>query len=76
MDTAALRWNDACLDQVLLFILLHEQPPRVREQTLQEAIRILKPDDRLVVVDCSRSAWWNRLSCTWRPLIWAVEPFA
>src|SRR5262245_23884452 len=50
-DSAALDIADAVYDRALLFFLLHEQPAEVRRRTLAEALRILKPGGRLVIVD-------------------------
>ena len=49
-----LRIPDALYDRVLLFFLLHEMPREVREATLREALRVVKPGGKLVVVDFAR----------------------
>ena len=76
MNSAKLEFADAYFDQVLLFFLLHEQPKDVREKTMQEAARVLKPGGRLVVVDYSKPAWWNPFRYTWRYVLELLEPFA
>lgn len=76
MDSAALEFGDESFDQVLVFFLLHEQPADVREKTMQEAARVLKPGGRMVVVDYSKPAWWNPFGYTWKLFLSAVEPFA
>lgn len=75
-DSSALSAADASYDQVLLFFLLHEQPEAVRRATLSEAMRVVKPGGKVVLVDYHRPRWWHPA----RPLLWAVlrtlEPFA
>jgi ubiquinone/menaquinone biosynthesis C-methylase UbiE len=75
-DASALAAPDASYDQALLFFLLHEQPDHVRRATLAEAMRVVKPGGRIVIVDYHRPAAWNPV----RPLMWLVfrrlEPYA
>ena len=75
-DASSLASADAHYDQVLLFFLLHEMPEAVRRATLAEAVRVLKPGGRLVIVDCHRPVGWHPL----RPLMHLVfrhlEPYA
>jgi ubiquinone/menaquinone biosynthesis C-methylase UbiE len=75
-DSSCLACADASYDQVLLFFLLHEQPDPVRRKTLAEALRVVKPGGKLVIVDYHQPAKWHLL----RPLMAVVfrylEPFA
>lgn len=75
-DASALPQPDASVDQVLLFFLLHEQPASVRRATLAEALRVLKPGGKIVIVDYHRPVAWHPL----RPLMSLVfrrlEPYA
>jgi ubiquinone/menaquinone biosynthesis C-methylase UbiE len=75
-DSTALACADASYDQVLLFFLLHEQPEQARRATLAEALRVVKPGGKVVVVDFHRPSRWHLL----RPLMWTVfrllEPYA
>jgi SAM-dependent methyltransferase len=51
MDSAALSFADGSFDRALLFFLLHEQPQAVREKTLAEALRVVRPGGTLTIVD-------------------------
>lgn len=75
-DSAQLPMPPASYDRVLLFFLLHEQPPDVRKATLEEAFRVLKPGGKLVVVDYSRPVAWTPVRFTLLPILGRVEPFA
>jgi ubiquinone/menaquinone biosynthesis C-methylase UbiE len=74
-DSTALGIPDATYDQVLIFFLLHEQPLAVRRRTLAEAIRVVKPGGKIVLVDDHRPhGWWLRLAMG--ALLRRLEPFA
>ncbi len=76
MNSGALKFADASFDQVLLFFLLHEQPADVRDKTLNEAVRVLKPGGTMVVVDYSKPARFNPFRVFWKPVLQVLEPFA
>ena len=76
MDSARLRIADATYDRALLFFLLHEMPRPVREATLREALRVVKPGGKLVVVDFARPVAWHPLKYLWHPVLTRLEPFA
>lgn len=75
-DSSALGFSAGSYDQALLFFLLHEQPAEVRRRTLAEAVRVVKPGGRIVIVDYHRPSLWHPL----RPVMWPVlamlEPYA
>jgi len=75
-DAAKLSCADGVYDQVLLFFLLHEQPDAVRRATLAEAMRVLRPGGRMVIVDYHEPAAWHPLKLPLRGLLRALEPFA
>ncbi|MEN9772498.1 MAG: hypothetical protein RJA58_1141 [Pseudomonadota bacterium] len=76
MDATDLAFDDARFDQVLSFFLLHEQPADVRRRTLAEAVRVLRPGGRLIVLDYSMPQWWNPMRYFWKPILKRLEPFA
>ncbi len=75
-DSTDLDLPDAAYDQALLFFLLHEQPAAIRRRTVREALRVVKPGGRVVIVDFGRPKWWHPLRYSWLPLISCLEPFA
>jgi ubiquinone/menaquinone biosynthesis C-methylase UbiE len=75
-DSTGLPLPSASYDRALLFFLLHEQPDPVRRATLAEALRVVKPGGRLVIVDYHRPRWWNPLYWPMAALLRALEPFA
>ena len=76
MDAATLDMPEASYDNCLVFFLLHEQPRPWREHTLREALRVVKPGGKIVIVDYARPCWWHPLRYLWRPLLATLEPFA
>ena len=76
MDATDLAFDDARFDQVLSFFLLHEQPADVRRGTLAEAVRVLRPGGRLIILDYSMPQWWNPMRYFWKPILKRLEPFA
>jgi ubiquinone/menaquinone biosynthesis C-methylase UbiE len=76
MDSSALDFADARFDRALLFFLLHEQPRDVRERTLAEVWRVVKPGGRIVIVDYAQPDRSNPLRYLFRPVLAALEPFA
>src|SRR5262249_28491359 len=76
MDSTDLRLPAGSYDRVVLFFLLHEQPRDCRARTLREALRVVKPGGKVVIVDYARPRWWHPLRYLWRPLLAGLEPFA
>ena len=75
-DSTALGFADASYDRVLIFFLLHEQPLCVRRQTLAEAVRVLKPGGKMVLVDYHRPGAWHPLRHAMRWVLRQLEPYA
>jgi ubiquinone/menaquinone biosynthesis C-methylase UbiE len=75
-DSTRLHLQPASYDRALLFFLLHEQPERARRATIAEALRVLKPGGRLVIVDYHRPHRLNPLYWPMVCILRALEPFA
>jgi ubiquinone/menaquinone biosynthesis C-methylase UbiE len=75
-DSAALGLADASYDRAILFFLLHEQPEDVRRRTLREALRVIKPGGKLVIVDYHQPRRRHPLRYLFRPVLHFLEPFA
>jgi ubiquinone/menaquinone biosynthesis C-methylase UbiE len=75
-DASALACPDACYDQVLLFFLLHEQPEPVRRATLAEALRVVRPGGKVVIVDYHRPHALHPLRPLMRQVFRHLEPYA
>jgi ubiquinone/menaquinone biosynthesis C-methylase UbiE len=75
-DSTALALPDASIDQVLLFFLLHEQPEQVRRGTLAEAMRVVRPGGKIVIVDYHRPHAWHPLRPLMRQVFRRLEPYA
>jgi len=75
-DAVNLPFDDAAFDRIVVFFLMHEQPPHVRTRSLAEAWRVLRPGGRLVLVDYHRPEWWHPLRYLFGPVMRALEPFA
>ena len=75
-DSAALALPTASYDRALLFFLLHEQPEAARRATLAEALRVVKPGGRIVIVDYHRPHPLNPLYWPMVGILRTLEPFA
>jgi len=75
-DSSALALPAASVDQVLLFFLLHEQPEHVRRGTLAEAMRVVKPGGKIVIVDYHRPQAWHPLRPLMHQVFRRLEPYA
>jgi ubiquinone/menaquinone biosynthesis C-methylase UbiE len=75
-DSSSLACPDASYDQVLLFFLLHEQPEAVRRATLAEAMRVVRPGGKIVIVDYHLPVPWHPLRLLMTGVFRKLEPYA
>lgn len=75
-DSTAMQLPEHSFDAVLLFFLLHEQPDDVKAQTCREALRMVKPGGRIVLVDFHQPSAWHPWRYWYRYFLMALEPFA
>jgi len=75
-DSSSLAVPAATYDQVLLFFLLHEQPEHVRRGTLREAMRVVKPGGKIVIVDYHRPVARHPLRWLMTRVFRHLEPYA
>lgn len=75
-DSAALDLPAGGYDRALLFFLLHEQPADFRRATLAEALRVVKPGGRVVIVDYHRPRRLNPLYWPMFGILRMLEPYA
>jgi ubiquinone/menaquinone biosynthesis C-methylase UbiE len=75
-DSSALGFDNGRYEQAILFFLLHEMPLDVRRETLAEAVRVVKPGGRVVIVDYHGPSALHPLRYLFRPILAKLEPFA
>jgi len=76
MDSAALQFDDSSFDRAVLFFLLHEMPEHWRRRTLAEALRVVRPGGRIVIIEYARPWGWNPMRYLFGPILAKLEPFA
>lgn len=75
-DSSALDIASDSYDRALLFFLLHEQPEEVRRRTISEALRVVKPGGRLVILDYHRPRAPHPLYWPMVAILKTLEPYA
>ena len=75
-NSAGLDYASGTFDRALLFFLLHEMPESVRRATLAQALRVVKPGGRLVIVDYHRPRRTHPLYLPMVGILRTLEPFA
>jgi ubiquinone/menaquinone biosynthesis C-methylase UbiE len=75
-DSSSLSFHDDSFDNVIVFFLLHEQPEEVRQRTVQEALRVVRPGGKVVFVDYHKPRRTNPFRYIMIPVLHFLEPFA
>jgi ubiquinone/menaquinone biosynthesis C-methylase UbiE len=75
-DSTRLGFPDRQFDHVVVFFLLHEQPAEARLRTIREALRVVRPNGKLIVVDYHAPDRWSPLRYVMYGVLAALEPFA
>jgi ubiquinone/menaquinone biosynthesis C-methylase UbiE len=75
-NSTSLGVAPASYDRALIFFLLHEQPEEVRRETLAEAVRVVKPGGKIVLVDYHRPREWHPLRGLMTQVLARLEPYA
>ena len=75
-NSANLDFTDDTFDNVILFFLLHEQPEEVRQKTVREALRVVRPGGKVIFVDYHRPRAINPFRYVMIPILHFLEPFA
>jgi ubiquinone/menaquinone biosynthesis C-methylase UbiE len=75
-DSTTLHYETDRFDRALLFFLLHEQPESARRATLAQALRVVRPGGRIVIVDYHRPHRLNPLYWPMTGILRTLEPFA
>jgi ubiquinone/menaquinone biosynthesis C-methylase UbiE len=77
MNAESLAYASNSFDTLIIFFLLHELPPAARQRALEEALRVLKPNGRLLVAEHGANRGihpLHRFALLRRPREW-LEPF-
>lgn len=72
MNAEALAYATDSFDTLIIFFLLHELPAAARQRALEEALRVLKPNGRLLLAEYGASRGTHPLH-RFLPLRWAME---
>lgn len=75
-NAANLCFPDHSFDQAMLFFLLHELPEEVRAKALREALRVVMPGGKLVIVDYHRPGRLHPHRYLMPLIFKTLEPFA
>ena len=76
MDASDMALPDADYDRVVIFFLMHEQPFEIRQKTISEAFRVVKPGGQVMIVEFGKPKWWHPLRYMYLPFLKFFEPFA
>lgn len=75
-NSATMDLPSASYDRALLFFLLHEQPENVRRATLAQALRVVRPGGKVVIVDYHRPSRLHPLHLPMIGILQTLEPYA
>jgi len=75
-NSTAINFPNGSYDNIVVFFLLHEQPVKVRQQTICEALRMIKPEGKLIFIDYHRPSYFNPFRYFIYPILYFLEPFA
>lgn len=75
-DSTRLPMAGATYERALLFFLLHEQPESARRATLAEAMRVMRPGGRIVIVDYHHPHALHPFYWPMAAILRTLEPFA
>ncbi len=72
-----LHYETGTFDTVLLFLLLHEMPPKARREALREAVRVAKPGGHVVIAEYgeNRGRHFFHRFAPMRAILTRAEPF-
>lgn len=72
MNAEALAYASNSFDILVIFFLLHELPPAARQHALEEALRVLKPNGRLLLAEYGMNRGSHPLH-RFLPFRWTLE---
>jgi len=72
MNAEYMAYATDSFDTLIIFFLLHELPAAARQRALEEALRVLKPDGRLLLAEYGANRGIHPLH-RFLPLRWAME---
>jgi len=67
-DASQMPYPDNQFDLVIAFLTLHEMPGKIRPKVMNEMVRIMKPDGRILLIDHHPGpirfpmGWWRKTS--------------
>lgn len=75
MNAEALAYANDSFDTIILYFLLHEMPPPARLRTLIEALRVLKPNGRIIIAEYGGRVRHLLQALPFRWVLATAEPF-
>ena len=75
-DASQLTLKPQSYEVVLIFFLLHEVPDDQKQQILDQALKMVKPGGKIVLVDYHKPKAWSPCRYLMYPVLTWLEPFA